>query len=360
MVTGPRIETFCLPGILETAKDVAVRVENAERRYLGNRQALLPARFGSSAAGSNTDGASASLLSRMGGGDADIWAHALRGARCILSYGRVPCLPTARGNKNVSTPARQAHWQNVYQTKGERDVSWFQESPAISLDLIRASGIGNDATIVDIGGGTSRLVDALIAEGFKSVTVLDLSDKALATARTRLGALGAHVGWVAADVTTWQPVQTYDLWHDRAAFHFLTEPGDQAAYADCCAKPFARAATSLLERLRLMDRSVAAACRSSVTTPGRSARCSAHPSSLSRAAATIIKRRPEPFSDSSSAALCAKRSSDATEVRSCSAYPAVDDPARACGSVERWSAARQKRHLRQASSVGIARGEDSC
>jgi Methyltransferase domain len=174
----------------------------------------------------------------------------------------------------VSTPAPQAHWQNVYQTKRERDVSWFQESPAISLDLIRATGIGNDATIVDIGGGASRLVDALIAEGFKSVTVLDLSEKALATSRTRLGALGAHVSWVVADVTKWQPV---------------------------------------------------------VTTPRRSARCSVHLSSLSRAGATIIKRRPEPFSDSSSAALCAKRLSDATEVRSCSAYPAVDDPARACG-----------------------------
>jgi S-adenosylmethionine:diacylglycerol 3-amino-3-carboxypropyl transferase len=136
----------------------------------------------------------------------------------------------------VSTPAPQAHWQNVYQTKRERDVSWFQESPAISLDLIRATGIGNDATIVDIGGGASRLVDALIAEGFKSVTVLDLSEKALATSRTRLGALGAHVSWVVADVTKWQPVQTYDLWHDRAAFHFLTEPGDQAAYADCVRK----------------------------------------------------------------------------------------------------------------------------
>jgi SAM-dependent methyltransferase len=149
-------------------------------------------------------------------------------------------LPTARGNKNVSTPVRQAHWQNVYQTKGERDVSWFQESPAISLDLIRATGIDSNARIVDIGGGASRLVDALLGEGFKFVTVLDLSEKALATSRARLGALGRHVSanvsWVVADVTKWQPVQTYDLWHDRAAFHFLTEPGDQAAYADCVRK----------------------------------------------------------------------------------------------------------------------------
>jgi len=87
----------------------------------------------------------------------------------------------------VSTLERQAHWQNVYQTKGERDVSWFQESPAISLNLIQATGVGTDASIIDIGGGASRLVDALISDGFRSVTVLDLSEKALATSRDRLG-----------------------------------------------------------------------------------------------------------------------------------------------------------------------------
>jgi len=95
----------------------------------------------------------------------------------------------------MSALERQAHWQNVYQTKGERDVSWFQESPAISLDLIRATGVGADASIIDIGGGTSRLVDVLVAEGFRSVTVLDLSEKALATSRKGLAsALSASTG----------------------------------------------------------------------------------------------------------------------------------------------------------------------
>ena len=83
---------------------------------------------------------------------------------------------------------RQSHWQNVYQTKGERDVSWFQEMPTISLDLIRATGVGPNASIIDIGGGASRLADVLlVAEGFHSLTVLDVSEKALATSQERLG-----------------------------------------------------------------------------------------------------------------------------------------------------------------------------
>ncbi len=126
---------------------------------------------------------------------------------------------------------RHAHWENVYQTKGEREVSWFQESPKISLDLIRATGVSVDASIVDIGGGASRLVDTLLDAGFEDITVLDLSEKALATSRARLGARGAKVKWVAADVTAWEPSQVYDVWHNRAAFHFLTDPKDRAAYA---------------------------------------------------------------------------------------------------------------------------------
>ena len=128
---------------------------------------------------------------------------------------------------------RQIHWQSVYQTKGERDVSWFQEMPTISLDLIRATGVGPDASIVDIGGGASRLVDALIAEGFRSLSVLDVSEKALATSRGRLGPKAANVAWILADVTGWRPGKRCDLWHDRAAFHFLTAPGDRAAYGAC-------------------------------------------------------------------------------------------------------------------------------
>jgi 2-polyprenyl-3-methyl-5-hydroxy-6-metoxy-1,4-benzoquinol methylase len=132
----------------------------------------------------------------------------------------------------MSDVERQAHWEKVYQTKREDEVSWFQDSPSISLDLIQATGVRPDASIVDIGGGASRLPDALLEAGFSSITVLDLSEQAMQVSRARLGERGATVEWIAADVTIWQPRHVYDVWHDRAAFHFLTDPKDQAAYAE--------------------------------------------------------------------------------------------------------------------------------
>lgn len=131
---------------------------------------------------------------------------------------------------------RQAHWQNVYATKVEKEVSWYQENPAPSLDLIAATGISTDAAIIDVGGGASRLVDNLLEKGFSRVTMLDLSAMALKEARKRLGRRGDEVEWIVADVTTWEPSSTYDLWHDRAAFHFLTEPTDRDAYVGSLTK----------------------------------------------------------------------------------------------------------------------------
>ena len=128
--------------------------------------------------------------------------------------------------------APQAHWENVYGTKGENEVSWFQENPTISLDLIDATGVTKAASIIDIGGGASRLIDVLLDRGFAALTVLDLSEKALATAKARLGSKAAKVQWIVADVTKWEGAESYDVWHDRAAFHFLTEPGDRSAYAE--------------------------------------------------------------------------------------------------------------------------------
>jgi SAM-dependent methyltransferase len=128
---------------------------------------------------------------------------------------------------------RRAHWENVYRTKGEREVSWFQETPSISLQLIRSAGATRRSAVVDIGGGASRLVDALVDEGYEAVTVLDLSESALAAAKTRLGQAAAQVTWIVADVVGWKPRQRYDLWHDRAAFHFLTEEADRTAYVGC-------------------------------------------------------------------------------------------------------------------------------
>lgn len=132
----------------------------------------------------------------------------------------------------MSDIARQAHWEDVYTTKGEKEVSWFQDNPAPSLDLIALTGLSEDAAIIDIGGGASRLVDDLLARKFRRLTVLDLSGAALAAARERLGDRGADVQWVIADITEWRPTQTYDLWHDRAAFHFLIDEADQSAYVD--------------------------------------------------------------------------------------------------------------------------------
>ncbi|TWH98546.1 class I SAM-dependent methyltransferase [Bradyrhizobium daqingense] len=130
----------------------------------------------------------------------------------------------------MTSSSRAAHWQAVYESKGEREVSWFQESPSPSLELIALTGAGPTSSIVDIGGGASRLVDALLSAGYANLTVLDLSDAALAASRARLGAASDGVAWIAADVTAWQPTRTYDLWYDRAAFHFLNALEEQAAY----------------------------------------------------------------------------------------------------------------------------------
>ena len=128
--------------------------------------------------------------------------------------------------------SNKAHWENVYSTKGEREVSWFQDNPVPSLELIAMTGIPADAAIIDIGGGASRLVDALVERRLARVTVLDISAAALDAAKKRLGERAASVTWEIADVTKWEPSQRYDLWHDRAAFHFLTDEADRTAYVE--------------------------------------------------------------------------------------------------------------------------------
>ncbi|WGD52279.1 class I SAM-dependent methyltransferase [Bradyrhizobium sp. CB1650] len=127
---------------------------------------------------------------------------------------------------------RSTHWENVYATKGETEVSWFQDRPAISLEMIRAANPDHAAAIIDIGGGASRLVDCLLREGYRRLAVLDLSAHALDAAKRRIGDGAAVIDWIVADVTTWQPAKTYDVWHDRAAFHFLTDPHDRADYVE--------------------------------------------------------------------------------------------------------------------------------
>jgi len=130
----------------------------------------------------------------------------------------------------MTTTCRQAHWENIYATKRESEVSWFEETPAQSLELLELVGARPASAIIDIGGGASRLVDGLLAKGFQNVTVLDLSTAALDAARARLGDKADAVKWIVADVTAWRPTETYDIWHDRAAFHFLTSERERRAY----------------------------------------------------------------------------------------------------------------------------------
>jgi trans-aconitate methyltransferase len=132
----------------------------------------------------------------------------------------------------METGSRQAHWERVYTTKGENEVSWFQDNPAASLELIAAVGATPATAIIDIGGGASRLVDGLLAKGFRALTMLDLSGAALKAAQSRLGAQSENVNWIVADATLWEPTEVYDIWHDRAAFHFLTEENDRVAYIE--------------------------------------------------------------------------------------------------------------------------------
>ena len=126
---------------------------------------------------------------------------------------------------------RKEHWEKIYSEKNPNEVSWFQENPGKSLELIKRTGIPKGASIIDVGGGASVLVDHLLDEGFKNVTILDTSDAALRYAQSRLGDQAKRVKWVVADVTQFNPTEKFDLWHDRAVFHFLTEEADRKRYA---------------------------------------------------------------------------------------------------------------------------------
>jgi len=130
----------------------------------------------------------------------------------------------------MTTTYRQAHWENLYATRGETEVSWFEETPAQSVELLQLVGAQPASVIIDIGGGASRLVDNLLTKGFENITVLDLSATALNSVRARLGNKADAVKWIVADATEWRPAETYDIWHDRAAFHFLTGEREQHAY----------------------------------------------------------------------------------------------------------------------------------
>ena len=127
---------------------------------------------------------------------------------------------------------RKLHWEGVYDSKQFTDVSWYQQRPAKSLELIAEAGATENAPIIDIGGGASTLVDHLIAGGYRDVTVLDVSERALAQARTRLGESADRAHWIVSDVATFRPERLYRVWHDRAVLHFLVDAADRRRYVE--------------------------------------------------------------------------------------------------------------------------------
>ena len=127
----------------------------------------------------------------------------------------------------------KAHWDTVYQQKRPEEVSWYQPHLAVSLRLLAHAGLRPESRIIDVGSGASTLVDDLLAQGVKDITVLDLSGRALAVSKVRLGERADRVTWIEADITRAQlPAASCDLWHDRAVFHFLTQAEDRRRYVD--------------------------------------------------------------------------------------------------------------------------------
>ena len=125
---------------------------------------------------------------------------------------------------------RKSHWESIYAKTIPTEVGWYQVEPALSLELIASTGVGHTDKIIDVGGGASVLVDKLLCQGFQDLTVLDVSSKALDYAKERLGSEAEAVKWIEADVTKFELPEKYDLWHDRAVFHFLTEENDRKKY----------------------------------------------------------------------------------------------------------------------------------
>ena len=131
---------------------------------------------------------------------------------------------------------RKAHWENIYTTKELTAVSWYQSVPVTSLEFLVQSGLPKTAKIIDVGGGDSFFADHLLEQGYTDITVLDISEQALERAKKRLGEKAARVKWIVSDASTFVPQETYDFWHDRDVFHFLTAEKDILSYTEVLAK----------------------------------------------------------------------------------------------------------------------------
>jgi SAM-dependent methyltransferase len=131
---------------------------------------------------------------------------------------------------------RKNHWDAVYETKNPNEVSWTQEIPKTSLDFIKSFDLSKKSKIIDVGGGDSKLVDFLIQEGFENITVLDISAKAIEKAKVRLGVNAEKVNWIVSDITEFEPSEIFEVWHDRATFHFLTNEEQIQKYLEIARK----------------------------------------------------------------------------------------------------------------------------
>lgn len=141
---------------------------------------------------------------------------------------------------------KKQHWEKIYGTKQLTEVSWYQPKPEISLNFIVKAGVPKDAAIIDIGGGDSFLADSLLEMGYTDITVLDISEAALLRAKKRLGSDENKIKWIVSDVTAFTPEREYALWHDRAAFHFLTSSDDVEIYISIAAKAVEQNGTAVI------------------------------------------------------------------------------------------------------------------
>jgi 2-polyprenyl-3-methyl-5-hydroxy-6-metoxy-1,4-benzoquinol methylase len=148
----------------------------------------------------------------------------------LIQFAVVPHLK--RRLRKMEKFDRKKHWENIYQTKDLKDVSWFQPTPKTSLSFFKQFNVLTTAKVIDIGGGDSLLVDHLLDLGYQDISVLDISAAAIDRAKQRLGDKAKNVNWIIADAATFKPTEKYDFWHDRAAFHFLTDEQEISNYLE--------------------------------------------------------------------------------------------------------------------------------
>lgn len=151
---------------------------------------------------------------------------------CVCDSSRIGSRDSARIPSTMSQSGTKKHWETVWSQKRSDETSWYQKDAAISLAMIKRSGLAHDDALIDVGGGASVLVGHLLEDGFRDITVLDISAAALQQSQTQLGEDASQINWIEGDVRQFEPSRRYALWHDRAVFHFLTLSSDQRCYIE--------------------------------------------------------------------------------------------------------------------------------